>query len=289
MEQVFIAGCGYIGERVAKLLQAEGSDVTCLVRTEKGQEKLQSAGFKVAAWNLDSFEGAPEIELAGKTVLYFVPPQGGGTVDLRARNFLRLLTGMNPPARLVYASATTVYSGAWGERVTEESETVPTTAMGKRRLDAERQFLEYGKESGTEIVILRISGIYGAGRLPLMQVSQGQPVLRIEESGPSNRIHADDLATICIAAARGAESGEIFNVSDNNPCSMTEYFNAVADLLEKPRQPQVTMEEAHRVMTPLMLSYVSHSQIVDSGKLFRRLGIKLKYPTTREGLAVSRQ
>ncbi len=44
------------------------------------------------------------------------------------------------------------------------------------------------------------------------------------------------------------------------------------------------MEEARRVMSPLMLSYVTDSRVVDNGRMLRRLNIRLKYPTMREGL-----
>jgi nucleoside-diphosphate-sugar epimerase len=129
-----------------------------------------------------------------------------------------------------------------------------------------------------------VSGIYGPGRLPLMQISQGQPLLCEEESGPSNRIHADDLAAVCLAAADKGVGGDIFNVSDGHPSSMTSYFNACADLLGYPRQPQVSMAEARQVMSPLMLSYVTDSRVVDNSRMLQRLNISLKYPTMREGL-----
>jgi nucleoside-diphosphate-sugar epimerase len=159
--------------------------------------------------------------------------------------------------------------------------------MGKRRLDAEAAFREYGAANNVPVIILRVSGIYGPGRLPLMQISQGQPLLREEESGPSNRIHADDLAPICFAAAGRGRDGDIFNVSDGHPSSMTAYFNACADALGYPRQPQVTMEVARRVMSPLMFSYVSESRIIDNSRMLELLGVSLLYPTTAEGLPVS--
>jgi hypothetical protein len=65
---------------------------------------------------------------------------------------------------------------------------------------------------------------------------------------------------------------------------MTSYFNACADLLGYPRQPQVSMAEARRVMSPLMLSYVSNSRVVDNVRMIERLNIRLKYPTMLEGL-----
>jgi nucleoside-diphosphate-sugar epimerase len=121
----------------------------------------------------------------------------------------------------------------------------------------------------------------------MMQIIQGQPLLREEESGPSNRIHADDLARICCAAAEHGTGGDIFNVSDGYPSSMTTYFNACADILGYLRQPQITMDEARRVMSPLMFSYVSESRVVDSSRMRDELGVQLQYPTIAEGLAMS--
>jgi nucleoside-diphosphate-sugar epimerase len=225
------------------------------------------------------------MDMAGCTLFYLVPPPGGGITDTRAGNFIAALADTTPPSKIVYISATSVYSETAGGIVTEDSPAEPVSAMGRRRLDAEKAFIEYGLTNNVPVVILRVSGIYGPGRLPLMQISQGQPLLREEESGPSNRIHADDLAAVCLAAAERGEDGDIFNVSDGHPSSMTSYFNACADALKLPRQPQVTFEEARLVMSPLMFSYVSESRVVDCGRMLERLNVRLRYPTVQEGLA----
>jgi hypothetical protein len=68
---------------------------------------------------------------------------------------------------------------------------------------------------------------------------------------------------------------------------MTTYFNACADVLGYPRQPQVSREEARQVMPPLMFSYVSESRVVDNRRMQERLGISPRYPTIAEGLAAS--
>lgn len=226
-------------------------------------------------------------DAAGNLIYYLVPPPGGGTVDTRARNFIEALSGGAVPTKIIYLSATSVYSEISGGVVTEESLTEPLSAMGKRRLDAELAFRTYGETNGVAVVILRVSGIYGPGRLPLMQISQGQPLLREEESGPSNRIHADDLANICLAAAEMGEGGDIFNVSDGRPCSMTAYFNACADALGMPRQPLVSLEEARLAMSPLMYSYVSESRVVDNSRMLEKLRVNLLYPDLASGLQAS--
>lgn len=284
MQKIVISGCGYIGGRVARSWRDRGAEVVCLVRSPEKAEELVEEGFAAHALSLDTAEGIVLPDMAGAVVYYFVPPPGGGFSDTRARNFIAALERSAPPAKIIYASATSVYSETGGGVVTEESPADPASAMGKRRLDAELAFREYGSRSGTAVIVLRISGIYGPGRLPLMQISQGQPLLREEESGPSNRIHARDLADICLAAAERGEGGDIFNVSDGHPSSMTSYFNACADLLGYPRQPQVTLEEARQVMSPLMISYVTESRIIDNSRLLHKLGITLRYPSMAEGL-----
>lgn len=284
MQRIVIAGCGYIGTRVARLWRERGAELFCLVRSPEKCAALTGEGFVTSTAALDDPAAITLPDMAGAVLYYLAPPPGGGITDTRARNFIGALEKGAAPSKMVYMSATSVYSEASGGNVTEESPTEPQSAMGKRRLDAEQAFLEYGRASGTPVVILRVSGIYGPGRLPLMQISQGQPLLREAESGPSNRIHADDLAAVCLAAADRGEGGNIFNVSDGHPSSMTSYFNACADLLGYPRQPQVSMAEARQVMSPLMLTYVTESRIVDNSRLLRHLNIRLKYPTLLDGL-----
>ena len=258
-----------------------------MVRSPEHAAALESAGFVTVITSLDDASPLPPLPLTDCVLFYLVPPPGGGISDSRARNFIAQLSDTAKPSQIIYMSTTSVYSGTDGGVITEQSPTSPDAAMGKRRLDAEAAFRDYGAANAVPVVILRVSGIYGPGRLPLMQISQGQPLLHEDESGPSNRIHADDLASVCLAAAENGVGGDIFNVSDGNPSSMTSYFNACADALAMPRQPQVTRNEARLTMSPLMFSYVSQSQVVDNSRMLERLKVKLRYTTMYEGLAAS--
>ncbi len=65
---------------------------------------------------------------------------------------------------------------------------------------------------------------------------------------------------------------------------MTEYFNAVADAVGLPRPPQVGMEEARKVMNPLMLSYLTESRRMDNRRMLEKLGVRLLYPDLASGL-----
>lgn len=286
MNRLFIAGCGYSGSAVAREARNEGWLVTCHLRDKARGESLAEEGFDTVVFGIDGVDSIPALPLSGQVLLYSVPPQGGGSVDLRAAGFISAMERDQAiPSRVVYLSATSVYGDTGGAPVNESSPAMATSAMGKRRLDAERLFDEFGKRHGIPVVILRISGIYGPGRLPLMQISQGQPLLAEELAKPSNRIHRDDLVQVCLAVLNGGDG--IYNVSDGCPVSMTAYFNACADILGYPRQPQVGMDEAMRVMPPLLFNYFKESRVVDNSRIIGELGIRLRYPSMSEGLKAS--
>jgi nucleoside-diphosphate-sugar epimerase len=120
--------------------------------------------------------------------------------------------------------------------------------------------------------------------LPLARIEQGHPVLREEESPPTNRIHADDLAMVCLKAAEKAVDGDIFNVSDGQPGTMTQYFNAISDLLGLPKLPQIDMTEAKQVMNPMMLSYLTETRRMNNQKMMEQLGVTLEFPDIESGL-----
>jgi len=54
-----------------------------------------------------------------------------------------------------------------------------------------------------------------------------------------------------------------------------------------PRLPQVSLEEARKVVSPLMLAYMTESRKISNRKMLEKLGITLKYPTMLEGLKAS--
>ena len=288
MNDVFVVGCGDIGRRVARQCLENGASVSALIRSPEKAADLKDLDLRPVVADLDDPTTLTDLPTAGATLFYFAPPPGGGHLDPRARNFCAAIVTGAEPARVIYMSTSGVYGDSGDSVVTEETPANPQTARGKRRLDAETVFGEWGRERGVPVVILRVTGIYGPGRLPVTQLTSGQPVLDERIANLTNRIHADDLARVCIAAAERAVDGDIFNVSDGHPGTMTEYFNAAADFLGLPRPRQVSLEEAPEFMSPLMLSYISESRRLDNRKMLDKLGVSLRYPTLAEGIKACR-
>jgi len=284
MQTVVIIGCGDIGRRVGKLYQAKASKVIGLVKTQASAKHLKDEGFEACIHDLD---GSDQLKLSGQkgaTVFYFAPPPRQGTQDSRLRTYLQALTAQYLPKKVVLISTTAVYGDSQGEWVTEQTQESPGTDRGRRRLDAETTVLAWSAMTGVPVVILRVPGIYGPGRLPRTRLEKGLPVLRESESGYTNRIHADDLAMICIAAAERGQSGQVYNVSDGRPGTMTEWFNAVADHLGLPRPPQVSFDEAKDVVSEGMLSYLKESRRISNTKMIDELAVELMYPDLEQGI-----
>lgn len=279
MNGLFIAGCGSIGRRIARLALDRGMGVITFNRGEAGV-----AGTRHVTGTLDDPADLQGLPTRGTGLIYLAPPPGGGHEETRVRAFLAAIPAGEEPEKLVYISTSGVYGDGGGQAVTEDTEPRPLTPRGKRRLHGERQFFAWGKERGVPVVVLRVTAIYAPDRLPVTQLKSGQPVLREEEALPTNRIHADDLARICLVALERGKDGDVFNVSDGSPGTVTQYFNAAADRLGLPRPAQVTMEEARRVMSPLMISYFSEAKVVDNRRMLEELGITLLYPDLEAGL-----
>lgn len=287
MDRVLIVGCGDIGRRVARLDRERGASVGALSRSVEKDLELIGLGVLPVGGDLDRAETLQELPVGGATVFYFAPPPGGGDRDPRMRAFCAALAGGEAPARVVYISTSGVYGDCGGAVVTEETAPNPQTARARRRLDAETALRAWGAARKVPVIILRVTGIYGPGRLPVERIRSGQPVLRPEEAPYTNRIHAEDLARVCLAAAERGRDGEVFNVSDGHAGTMTEYFDAVADACGLPRPPRVSMAEAREVMTPLMLSYIGESRRMDNARMLEGLGVRLLYPDLPSGIAAS--
>ena len=284
MKNILIVGCGYIGRRVAKLEQAEGSRVAAMARSESSAKALRQEGIEVVMGDLDEPASLKDLSLANRIVYYFAPPPPDGLVDLRMEAFLLGLNSSSLPEKVILISTTGVYGNCEGEWVTEERPAAPEADRAKRRLSAETILSTWGKANTIPVIILRVPGIYGPGKLPEKRLRQGLPVLREEDAPFSNRVHADDLARACLAAARKGEAGCIYNISDGHPTTMTDYFYRVADHLGIPRPPAISLEEARRQLSEGMLSYLAESKRLDNRKMREELGVEPLYPDLDSGL-----
>jgi nucleoside-diphosphate-sugar epimerase len=157
-------------------------------------------------------------------------------------------------------------------------------------VDAEQQLRFFGSATGTRVHALRIPGIYAPDReggTPRQRLLKGTAVLQAQDDVYTNHIHADDLARACIAALWRGKPQRNTNVSDDTELKMGDYFDLAAELYGLPKPPRLSRSLAQQQLPLMLLSFMGESRRLYNHRLKQELGLRLRYPTVREGLAGS--
>jgi nucleoside-diphosphate-sugar epimerase len=196
--------------------------------------------------------------------------------------------------RFIYISTTGVFGAGDGGWVHEESPPEPAYETARLHLEAEQMVLSWrqgarvtqGEEHETTTggppvaTVLRLAGLYGPGRVPrLGPLLAGEPISCARE-GWLNLIHVEDAASAVIAVAELADPPPLLLVSDGQPVQRREFCRAVCRLAGAP-EPRFVEPPAD---TPAQGRGASDRRI-DNSAMCKLLGIQLKYPSYREGLA----
>ncbi len=284
--QVIIGG-GDIGRRLVSLLKNQpgsAASITVTTRSDQSRELAEQLGVKAVILDLDDHCAAPEY-CRDAEMYYTVPPQNTGVTDRRSQHLIQSLSeGGIMPRKVVLISTTGVYGDCGGRWVDESSPAQPTTERAIRRLDCETQWLRWSSQNEVEMVILRVPGIYAFSRIPRERLHRREPVVAGSECGYTNRIHADDLAAIMLAAMRSGRAQEVYNASDGVPGKISEYLQAAARVLAIPALPEISLAEAKHVLSDSMLSYLAESRKISNRKMLDQLQVVLRYPDFNQGL-----
>lgn len=281
---MIIIGCGYLGRALVRRYRQQGLEVTGVVRSEGSAAAVEAAGGQPLQLDLAG-DALDAMETKGTHVFHLAPPPSDQDEDTITARLIEHFGQRGQPHRLVYVSTTGVYGDCGGDWVDETRPPHPQAGRARRRWDAEQQLRRWSKDSGAELVTLRVAGIYACDRLPLERIRSGQPIVRADEAPWSNRIHADDLVEVCAAAMERAPAGAVYNVCDNEPSTMSDYFCRVADAAGLPRPPQIALADAQGKVSAGMLSYLRESRRLSNRRMRDELGIDLRFPNLVAGLA----
>ena len=282
-----VFGCGDVGRRIAKFLLESGvtsDDIFAYVNTSNSAELC--ARMKVIALTVDLDSAIRDLSLCNGSELYYtVAPQKNGDQDLRSRALLETWNDHNIlPKKVVLISTTGVYGDCNGQWINELSPVNPQTDRARRRLDSESVWQDWGSTNKVPVIVLRVPGIYAFSRLPKQRLMKRTPVVNPAECGYTNRIHADDLAKVCLKAMELGKGGEVYNATDGEPGKISEYLQAAAHILGMEALPQISMAEAASNLSEGMLSYLGESRKISNEKMLTELDVQLSYPNMMQGI-----
>ena len=260
--RILIIGCGYVGVPLGQALAGAGHEVHGIRRGEFSGEGITPHAIDLTRRKaLDSLP--PDFDWLINTV----SSSRGDAEQHRAvfvdgtKNLLHWLG--DSPARVLFTSSTSVYPQTDGSWVDETSPANPTTGTGPALRGAE--------ELLTAATVLRVAGIYGPERgFFFRQFLKGKAVLPDGERW-LNMIHRDDVVG-AILAAMEMEPG-IYNVADDEPVTHRDFFEWLAQQLDRPMPPEGENISRKRAIT---------NKRVRNAKL-KAAGWRLRFPTFREG------
>ncbi|MCC6006864.1 MAG: SDR family oxidoreductase [Rhodobacteraceae bacterium] len=279
-------GHGYVAEALAGRLADEGWQVRAISRDPGRVARLEAAGREGRLW--PGTQGQAAALLDGVShVLSSVPPDRTGGGDPALAAFGPALAG-GAAEGLVWAgylSTTGVYGDARGAWVDEDSPLAPGTARGKARLSAEREWQALAGQAGLALHIFRLAGIYGPGRGPFARLRGGEARRIVKPGQVFSRIHVDDIAAALAASMARPMPGAVWNLSDELPAPPQDVTEYAAHLAGLPVPPAVDFAEVEAGISAMARSFYAESKRVSSRRIRRDLGLTLRYPDYRAGLA----
>lgn len=269
-------GHGYSARALAALLIPQGWRVIGTTRSTEKADEIAATGVEPLIW--PGSDVMPVLSQATH-VLVSAGPSAEGDPVLNALHDA-IAAKASALDWLGYLSTTGVYGDHNGDWVDEDTPLSPTTKRGQMRKSAEEAWRAI---PDLPLHIFRLAGIYGPGRGPFEKVRQGTARRIIKQGQVFSRTHVEDIAQVLAASIERPAPGTAYNVCDDDPAPPQEVIAHAATLLGLPVPPAIPIEQAE--MTPMARSFYAESKRVRNERIKQALGVRLRYPTYREGLA----
>ena len=233
-ERVLLAGCGDLGMRTAQRLLARGDEVWALRRSPPVDE---GDGLRWLCGDLTRPESLQSLP-AGLTQVVYAPTPGVREEAAYRAVFVDGLTHLMtaladaPLRRVLFVSSSAVYGEHGDAWVDEQTPPAPPGFNGRVLLEAEGWLAAQRMPT----VILRLAGIYGPGRMQLVErIRAGEARVPRDPPHWSNRIHADDAAGAIAHLLSLPQAEPVYIGVDDTPLPMHVLYEELARLAGAPR------------------------------------------------------
>jgi len=236
---------GFIGQRLARLLDASGSGIRVLARSNAGN-------YETVICDLEC-DGIPSNALDGIDTVFHLAGFAHDLSDSSSSHHLYQIINVDATvdlARLAIRSGVKEFiyvssvkaggSAVTGQCMTEEDQGEPEGIYGKTKRKAEIELLKLSGQSGMHVSIVRPSLVYGPGvkghlKMMLLGIEQGWFPPLPELGNRRSMIHVDDLVhALMLVAEDNRSNGEIFIATDGRSYSSREIYEILCQVLGKP-------------------------------------------------------
>jgi nucleoside-diphosphate-sugar epimerase len=278
---IFCFGFGQVAKNFINKINLEKYNINLSVTSTSKTSKKNFDGVKYQNFLFNSKEYDKNLIIKLKEadhILVSIPPIEGK--DIVIKEFSKFIE-MSKVKWITYLSATSVYGDHEGRWVDEKSETKPTSQNGIARLAAENAWISLKVNKNLPVQIFRLSGIYSNESNILVRLKLGTARLINKNNHYFSRIHVEDIANILFESLSKFKSGEIFNISDDQPSSSEEITSYGAKILNIKNIKKI---EAYEIQNEMLKNFYKDSKKVSNKKIKSFFSYDLKFPTYIEGL-----
>lgn len=278
--ETVLLGAGYTLRRVADQLP-EGSALLTTTSAEKAAS-WRELGYPAEVLDYRDRSSVRDLLIqlpSARLLIDSVPPPFGDPDRDVLEGVRSLVSSLSDTGieRIIYLSTTGVFGVEDGSWVDENTSAEPRHPRARARLDSERLY----RESGREVVALRIPAIYGPGRGIGLSLRDGSYRLVDDGTRWSNRIHVEDLVEIISRLVMGSAATlpPVLCVGDDHPARSIDVVEHYCSRFKLQRPERISLQQA---IERGMYTLTSNQRI--SNQLIKQLlGLRLRYPSYREG------
>ncbi|MFP5318278.1 MAG: NAD-dependent epimerase/dehydratase family protein [Acidimicrobiia bacterium] len=224
-------GSGFLGSHLVRALVAAGHPVRAVARSEDAAGRVPD-GAEVVPGDLDDPESLKAAAAGCELVYHLAGIYRGTAAEMHGSHVAgtaRLLRAVDPAARVVYVSSSSVYGWHQDWPADESTRPRPESAYGKAKLAAERLVL--ARTTGSSVVV-RPTITYGVGDTSGM-LARAHALLkrgiRVFPGKGDNRIHLTHVDDLTAALVLAGQSGEgVFLVAGPSATPVREIFGLLA-------------------------------------------------------------
>jgi nucleoside-diphosphate-sugar epimerase len=267
--KILIVGCGDLGSVVASQINVLGMQA---IGVRRHAQEIEGVTI-IQADVTEPSTLVPLTSLQPEVLIYCVAASAQTDDSYKVayvdglRHVLATQVGNKHLKHVFFVSSTRVYGQVTADLLSESTLPMPADFGGERLLEAESLL----SALSCKATALRLSGIYGPGRLHMIKLAQS-PARWSQHDSWSNRIHRDDAASFIVYLVKQALSASpllpCYIVTDSKPVSQYEVLNWIANKLHIDVQlPFSDVEGGKRLSNQAMME----------------TGFKLQYPDYQAG------
>ena len=273
MAKILIVGCGDLGGTVAAQLSAMNIQVTGVRRSDAAISGVEIIQADIT--DVSSLEVLKPIQ--PDILIYCVAANGQTDEQYKAnyvdglRNVLATQSGNSNLKHVFFVSSTRVYGQKTDALLDESTPAIAADFGGQRLLEAEALL----NNLSCNTTVLRLSGIYGAGRLRMINLAKSPQNWPAQNSW-SNRIHKDDAAAfmvfLVLKVLASKPIGTCYIVTDSKPSSQYDVLSWIANQMQINSDVEIpAVEGGKRLINQFMLSTGFQLQYPDFMSGYRAL------------------